>query len=102
MFNGLVWLDQAREAQPELAASWLIGKDGLTYLFNLRRDVKWHDGTSFTSADVKFTFEEVLAKYHPRTRLAFANLQAVAAPDPYTVIVTFKKPYAPFLQQMTC
>ncbi len=102
MFNGLVWLDQAREAQPELATSWQIGRDGLTYIFKLRRDVKWHDGTPFTSADVKFTFEDVLAKYHPRTRLAFANLHAVAAPDPYTVIVTFKKPYAPFLQQMTC
>ena len=102
MFNGLVWLDQAREAQPELAASWQVGKDGLTYIFKLKPDVTWHDGAPFTSADVKFTFDEVLAKYHPRTRLAFANVETVAAPDPRTVIVTFKKPYAPFLQQMTC
>lgn len=101
-FNGLVWLNRAWEAQPELAESWQIGKDGLTYIFKLRRDVKWHDGQPLTSADVKYTFDEVLAKYHPRTRLAFANVDTVAAPDPYTVIVTFKRPYAPFLQQMTC
>lgn len=102
IFNGLIWLNRDWEPQPELAKSWEISQDGLMYRFTLREDVTWHDGKPFTAADVQFTFEEVLAKYHPRARLAFANVQAVEVPDPFTVVVKFQKPYAPFLQQMTC
>jgi ABC-type transport system substrate-binding protein len=51
-----------------------------------------------TAADVKFTFEEVLLKYHGRTRAALGkNLQAVESPDAHTVVFHFKEPYAPFL-----
>ncbi len=102
MFNGLVWLDRDWNPQPELARSWSVTPDGLTYTFKLVENAKWHDGKPFTSADVKFTMGEVLAKFHPRTRLAFANLAGIDTPDAYTVVVRFTKPYAPFLQQMTC
>lgn len=102
MFNGLVYLDRNWDPQPELARSWSVSQDGLRITFALRPNVRWHDGKPFTSADVKFTMEEVLAKFHPRTRLAFGNVQGVEAPDPLTVVVKFKKPYAPFLHQMTC
>jgi peptide/nickel transport system substrate-binding protein len=102
MFNGLVYLDRDWNPQPELARSWTVSRDGLRIAFALQPTVKWHDGQPFTSADVKFTMEEVLAKFHPRTRLAFANVEGVDAPDPLTVVVRFKKAYAPFLHQMTC
>jgi peptide/nickel transport system substrate-binding protein len=102
MFNGLVYLDRDWNPQPELARSWTVSRDGLRIAFALQPTVKWHDGQPFTSADVKFTMEEVLAKFHPRTRLAFANVEGVDAPDPLTVVVRFKKVYAPFLHQMTC
>lgn len=103
MFNGLVWLDRDFELQPELAESWEISEDGLTFTFFLRDDVVWHDGEPFTSADVKYTFEEVLAQYHPRTNRAFETVASVETPDDYTVVVTFEgSVYAPFLQQMTC
>ncbi len=46
-----------------------------TVTFKLRDSVKWHDGAPFTSADVKYTFEEVLKKHHPRGRATFANLE---------------------------
>ena len=36
--------------------------------------MRWHDGTPFTSADVKFTFENALLKYHSRTRAALEGL----------------------------
>jgi peptide/nickel transport system substrate-binding protein len=46
----------------------------------------WHDGRPVTAADVKFTFEEVLLKYHGRTRAALGkNLQAVESPDAHTM-----------------
>jgi len=102
MFNGLLYLDLDLNHRPELAASWTVSRDGLVYRFTLQKGVKWHDGKPFTSADVKFTFEEILGKYHPRTKIAFAQVGAVEAPDPHTVVVRFKKPYAPFLGQMTC
>jgi peptide/nickel transport system substrate-binding protein len=102
MFNGLVYLDRDWNPQPELARSWTVTRDGLRVTFKLTPNVTWHDGKPFSSADVKFTMEEVLAKLHPRTRLAFANVEGVDAPDPLTVVVRFRKAYAPFLQQMTC
>ena len=48
--------------EPSLATSWTVSPDGLTYGFKLRSGVKWHDGRDFTSADVKYTYEEVLAR----------------------------------------
>jgi peptide/nickel transport system substrate-binding protein len=102
MFNGLTYRDREGKSHPELATDWFVTRDGLQYTFKLRRDVRWQDGQPFTSADVKFTFDDVLAKYHPRAKVAFTNVAGVETPDAYTVVVKMKKPYGPFLQQMTC
>ena len=102
MFNGLTYRDRQGKPHPELATDWFVNKAGTQYTFKLRRDVKWQDGQPFTSADVKFTFDDVLAKYHPRAKVAFANVASVETPDAYTVVVKMKKPYGPFLEQMTC
>src|SRR5262249_22511137 len=64
IYGALLYLDNNFVPQPDLALSWDVASDGLTYTFTLRPNVKWHDGQPFTAADVKFTFEEVLAKYH--------------------------------------
>lgn len=98
--NGLVWYDRALRIRPSLAESWEAAPDGMSHTFHLRRSVRWHDGAPFSSADVQFTFQEVLAKYHPRAKGVFAQVQEVAAPDPYTVVVRMKHPYAPFMQAM--
>src|SRR5262249_20567624 len=82
LFNGLTYLDSEYRSHPDLAESWTVSPDGLTYTFKLRRDVKWHDGKPFTSADVKFSYLEVLAKYHPTGRLGFSNLATIDTPDP--------------------
>lgn len=44
----------------ELAREWTVSDDGLTYTFDLRRDVRWHDGKPFSGADVKFTFDRLM------------------------------------------
>ena len=54
--------------------------------------MKWHDGKDFTSADVKYTLEEVIKKYHPRGRHAAATLDTVDTPDAHTAILRFNKP----------
>lgn len=101
LYNGLVGRDERGEPVPELAESWQVEQGGTVYRFRLRDGVKWHDGTPFTAADVKFTFEEVLLKFHARTRASMGGLLAgVEAPDDRTVVFRFKQPYAPLLYQL--
>src|SRR4030095_475358 len=59
LYHGLLGLDERRNTVPELAKSWQVEQAGAVYRFRLQESVKWHDGAPFTSADVKFTFEEV-------------------------------------------
>ena len=78
MFNGLIALGRDGKVGPDLAASWSISEDGLEVRFELASGVRWHDGQPFGAADVKFTFEEVLFKYHARTRAGLAPAVAEA------------------------
>jgi peptide/nickel transport system substrate-binding protein len=102
LYNGLLALNEKGEPEPDLAASLpKIEGDGAVYRFTLRDGVTWHDGQPFTSADVKFTFEEVLLKLHPRTSASLRPVfQGIETPDDETVVFRFKQPYAPFLQQL--
>lgn len=101
MYDGLVTLDEQLRPQPGLAERWDITDDGATYTFHLRQGVEWHDGTPFTSADVKFAFEQVLLQFHSRTRASVGQaLDRIETPDEHTVVFRFKFPYAPLLQQL--
>lgn len=101
LYNGLVGRDERGDPVPELAESWQVDQGGTVYRFYLREGVKWHDGAPFTAADVKFTFEEVLLKFHARTRASMGALLAgVETPDDRTVLFRFKQPYAPLLYQL--
>mgnify|MGYP000848516500 CR=1 FL=1 len=55
LFSSLVKFDAAGLPQPDLAETWGISKDGTVYTFSLRPNLKWHDGTTFTTNDVAFT-----------------------------------------------
>ena len=55
-FNG----DDAASFVPQLAESWDISEDGLTYTFHIREGVSFHDGTPLTPEDVAFTFQRGL------------------------------------------
>ena len=60
IFDSLVARDAQMNIVPDLATTWET-PDPLTYVFHLRRGVKFHDGRAFTSADVKFTFDSILS-----------------------------------------
>lgn len=97
IFNGLVRLDREFQPQPDLAQDWEESEDGRTYTFNLVPGVLWHDGEPFTSADVKFTYEEVLTKLHPRTRTLAQVIEGIDTPDQNTVVFRLKERYVPFV-----
>ena len=83
----------------ELAEKWSWQDNYRNLVFLLRRDVKWHDGQPFTSKDVKFTFDVVREasdapaklRINPRKEW-YANVDAIEAPDPYTVVFRLKRP----------
>ncbi|HUF38215.1 MAG TPA: ABC transporter substrate-binding protein [Anaerolineales bacterium] len=101
IFNGLVALDGNANPVPDLATSWEVSDDAKVYTFHLAEGVTWHDGTPFTSADVKFTFENILLNFHSRTKAGLENvLASIETPDENTVVFTFNGPYAPLLQRL--
>lgn len=97
IFNGLIRLDRYFRARPELARSWSVSRDGRTYTFTLVPNARWHDGRPFTSADVEFTYEEILLRLHPRTRTLADVVDRISAPSRNVVVFRLKKRYAPFL-----
>ncbi|XAH22303.1 ABC transporter substrate-binding protein [Xylophilus sp. GW821-FHT01B05] len=92
IFDGLLRLGEGLKLEPELAQSWTVSPDGKTITFNLRRGVKWHDGQPFTSADVRYSIENVWRLQHPRLRTALINVHSVETPDPATVILRLDRP----------
>ena len=87
--------DGAHDPEPRIAESWEISDDGLDYTFHLRDDVTFHDGTSLTSADVKFSLEMYMDSEYQGSMVT--GLSSVDAPDDYTVVCHLDSPYSPFL-----
>src|ERR1700752_3032160 len=100
VFDGLARYNAKLELKPELAESWTISPDGLTMTFKLRKGVKWHDGTPFTSADVKFTYEKGLMVKHPTGVIANKSITAIETPDDNTVIFKHSYQNPSFLYQI--
>ena len=101
LYDGLIALDSTLAPVPALAERWEVFDGGARYRFHLRRGVRWHDGQPFTAADVKFTFDSLLLRFHARTRASMSPaLLRVDALDDSTVEFRFRRPYAPLLQQL--
>jgi ABC-type transport system substrate-binding protein len=97
IFSGLLARDAQMNLHGDLADSWQT-PDPLTYIFNLKPNIRFHDGRPLTSSDVKSTFDFILnpANKSPK-RGAFRMVDRIEAPDPQTVIFHLKEPYASFL-----
>jgi peptide/nickel transport system substrate-binding protein len=97
VYDNLVDYDSKGKIVPSLAESWTQPQPN-TYIFKLRRNAKFHDGTPLTAADVVFSFERIRNPDTKATRrLDFEAVQSVRATDPYTVEVRLSNPSATFL-----
>jgi peptide/nickel transport system substrate-binding protein len=97
IFETLVWKD-ASGFVPQLAKEWEYVEEENAYIFKLRNDVTWHDGTKFAADDVVFTFD--YTKQHPYQWVDNSIVKSAEAIDEYTVKLYLSKPYAPFFQDV--
>jgi peptide/nickel transport system substrate-binding protein len=109
MFEGLTAQELGTyKIIPGLAQSWDISKDGLTYTFHLRPNVKFHDGTPLTAEAVKFCFDRQLNDQgpfyatgtYPYVKGFLGNVAGVEVVNPTTVQIRLKSPLTPFLQYL--
>jgi peptide/nickel transport system substrate-binding protein len=102
VYGKLVDIDARFGIIPQLAESWEVRTGGLTYVFKLRRGVKFHDGSDFNAEIVRWNFDRMRdpALASPR-RSEIAPVKEVRVVDPYTVEVTLTAPFAPFLSVLS-
>lgn len=104
--EGLVAHREDASVGPLLASEVKVSDDGLTYTFTLRDGVRFHNGATLSSAEVKWTWDHYL---DPQTQWRClpefdgrggAKITAIATPDPRTVVFTLDQPNALFLASM--
>ncbi len=88
------------EIVPQLATSWEISKDGLTYTFHLRKDAKFEDGTPIDAKAVVWSIKRAMKLNGDPAFLLTDVVKSVEAVDDYTVKFTLKKPDVTFLSRL--
>src|SRR5699024_3952219 len=111
-YEMLVYFDENQEMQGQLAETWEVSDDSLTYTFHVREGVKFHDGTDFNAEAVKANYERVIdPENNLRQRRNFIEtaddgaetprVESVECPDDYTVIFKLTKAWSPFINRLT-
>jgi len=101
-YSTLLKFDAANYPQiiGDLAESWSVSADRLTYTFKLRPNILFHDGSRMTSADVKASYERIV---HPppgvvsARKVDYAAISSIDTPDPLTVVFRLQWPEAAML-----
>lgn len=102
IFNGLLKYDKDIKLTGDLAQSWEVLDQGLTFIFHLRKGVKWHDGVEFCSGDVQFTFDKIIDPGVKTPYSAdFEKVEKFEVIDNYTLKIKYKEPFAPALGSWT-
>ncbi|WP_316784261.1 ABC transporter substrate-binding protein [Streptomyces sasae] len=100
VFDSLVYQAPNGELEPWLAEKWTIGDGGKSYVFTLRQDVTFQDGTPLDAAAVKANFDHIIARSTHSQYAAglLGPYRDTTVKSRYVVEVRFDRPYAPFLQ----
>jgi len=101
VFNGLVKRNDDLTISPDLAERWEFIGGPLRAVFHLRKGVRFHDGSAFTSRDVKLAVDFILnAENVSPLRSSFADVKSVETPDDHTAIFNLNRKTAPFLDSL--
>jgi len=118
VFTGLVQLDDKLQVQPQLASSYSLSSDGLSWTFKLKPNLKFSDGTALTSADVTYSINRALQPVTKSTtapiylalikdsdKLVAGKISTIIGdslltPDPNTVVIIANKKAAYFLDAL--
>ncbi|MFD0679545.1 MULTISPECIES: ABC transporter substrate-binding protein [unclassified Paenibacillus] len=103
IFDSLIVQMPDQTFKPWLATEWTVSPDAKSYTFKLRKDVKFHDGTPFNAAAVKYNFDRIV---NPDTKSRFAvtligPYESSEVIDEFTVKVNLKSPYSAFLSSLS-
>jgi len=117
LFSGLVKLDGDMNVAPDIATSWDILDEGTTYVFHLRRDVRFHSGRQVTATDFKYSWERACSpSTNSNTAMTYLGdivgardmldggataISGVSVLDDYTLQVRLDKPRSYFLDKLT-
>jgi peptide/nickel transport system substrate-binding protein len=100
MFNGLMRILPDGSVEPDLAES-VSQENDTTYIFSLRKGVKFHNGEELTAEDVKFTLDRVLSEETASpNRAKFEAIEQVEARDKYTVVLRLSVPSVPVITHL--
>ena len=95
IFEGLTRITASGLAAPALAESWDVSPDGLTWIFHLRRGVRFQDGTPFDAAVAKFSLDRITAPESTNAQKAlFEPIRTVSVIDPMTLRLQLSRPVA--------
>ncbi len=101
IYSGLLKVTASGDLIPDLAESYTVSSDGLSYRFTLKNNIYFHDGVRLTADDVIFTIEKVqdpLLKSPKETNWSGVKVEKI---DERTIVFTLKQTYAPFIQNLT-
>jgi peptide/nickel transport system substrate-binding protein len=121
IYEGLVGtVPGTADPAPLLATDWTVSDDGLSYTFNLRDDVTFHDGTDFNAEAVCFNFDrwynmpesaqtEDLTYYYVSLFRGYktgdnadkAIYESCTADDEFTATINLRSPFAGFISAMS-
>lgn len=101
VYSSLLRFDKDMNIVPELAETWELSPDNLTYTFKLRPGVKFHNGRPVVAKDVQYSLMRILdpATGSPHT-WQFDSIDRIDTPDDATAVIVLKKPYAPLLPHL--
>jgi len=101
IFSSLVEFDSIQHPVPDLARGWEISRDGLTWMFFLRDNVKFHDGHPLTAHDVAFTYRSIM---DPKNMSPLAEryglVDKIETEGDYLFRIILKRPFAPFIHRL--
>ena len=102
VFNTLVAIDVDFSLKPELARAWRVEADGKRYVFELQEGVKFHDGTPFDAAAVKWNIDHRLdpATNSPQRSQLHSVIASVEVIDPKTVAFNLTAPHPALLSDL--